>query len=159
MPCLPAGRPSREVVNEYGRDHAILCHAMRHLQQKAKKCQKNVQQTQISGEPAQCLSLSIQIHPRIGPGPYETTARPPMLRTCRLDSSSLLLFLVSCMQLFQSFRCLFWSSSSSTSWLAVNRLRARAFSLPFFTWMLQPCSFRARVRALLGRIPGKSFAV
>jgi hypothetical protein len=50
-------------------------------------------------------------------------------------------------------------SGSSSSLLGLMRLRAKAFSFPFLTWMLQPCSFNARVSALLGRIPGKSFAV
>jgi hypothetical protein len=53
----------------------------------------------------------------------------------------------------------FISSSSSCSWLVVSRFRANAFSFPFFTWILQPCSFKALVRALLGRMPGKSLAV
>jgi hypothetical protein len=50
------------------------------------------------------------------------------------------------------------ASPSSVLMLALF-LAARAFSLPFLTWMLHPCSLSARVSALLGLIPGKSLAV
>lgn len=73
--------------------------------------------------------------------------------------STVIIFVRSTELYCSSFNRFFFASSGSSPLLGLILFLASAFSFPFLTWMLHPCNFSARVKALLGLIPGKSFAV
>lgn len=107
--------------------------------------------------PSSCRQIKCQsVSAQNAPGANTATVPRSAEKSCSLNNSPKNYIL---QRKPHSLRRRFISSSSSCSWLAVRRLRARAFSLPFLTWMLQPCNFKALVSALLGRMPGKSLAV